>query len=114
MCITLASLTWRGPLSHKHSLGFKLLAIVPREIIDALVIFSISFISYRLAMMDWGGFSILDRLLGAQHEQPILLYFVGIALVVFSIRRIVDQRNERMRRVAAEQHAHDLSMRDPL
>jgi diguanylate cyclase (GGDEF)-like protein len=97
-------------LSDKHFLGSKLSAIAPREILDALVIFSISIISYHLAMMDWGGFSIL----GAQHEQPLFLYFVGIALVVFSIRRIIDQRNERVRRVAAEQHAHDVSMRDPL
>ncbi|WFU43579.1 bifunctional diguanylate cyclase/phosphodiesterase [Bradyrhizobium sp. CB82] len=99
-----------GALSHTHFLGSKLLKIAPREIIDALVIFSISVISYHLAMMDWGGFSIL----GAQQEQPLFLYFVGIALVVFSIRRIIDQRNERVRRVAAEQHAHDVSMRDPL
>jgi len=99
-----------GALSDKHFLGSKLLKIAPREIIDALVIFSISIISYHLAMMDWGGFSIL----GAQHEQPLFLYFVGIALVVFSIRRIIDQRNERVRRVAAEQYAYDVSMRDPL
>jgi GGDEF domain-containing protein len=42
------------------------------------------------------------------------LYFFGISLVAFSIRRIMDQRSERTRRVAAEQHAHVLSMRDPL
>ena len=101
-------------MSHKHFLGSKLLVIAPREIIDALAIFSVSIISYHLATMDWGGFSILDRFLGAQREQPIFLYFVGVALVVFSIRRITDQRNERTRRVAAEQHAHDLSMHDPL
>jgi diguanylate cyclase (GGDEF)-like protein len=111
---SLQRLMWRVPLSNEHFLGSKLLAIAPREILDALVIFSVSIISYHLAVMDWGGFSIMDRFLGAQHEQPSLLYFVGIALVVFSIRRIIDQRNERVRRVAAEQHAHDLSMRDPL
>ena len=37
-----------------------------------------------------------------------------MALVVFSIRRIIDQRSERTRRVAAERQARVLSMRDPL
>jgi len=84
-----------------------------REITDALVIFSMSIVSY-VALTDWGGLSILDRVLGMQLEKPSFLYFCGIAMVVFSIRRIADQRCERIRRVAAEQHAHALSMRDPL
>lgn len=84
-----------------------------REITDALVIFSISVISY-LAISDWGGLSILDGVLGTRPEKPSFLYFLGVALVVFSIRRIMDQRCERMRRVAAERHAQVLSMRDPL
>ena len=49
-----------------------------------------------------------------QSETPSFLYFCGVALVVFSIRRIVDQRRERMKRVAAEQHAHMVSTHDPL
>ena len=93
--------------------AFELSATAAREITDALVIFSISVISY-VAIADWGGLSILDSVLGTRPEKPSFLYFFGIALVVFSIRRIVDQRSERMRRVAAEQHAHVLSMRDPL
>jgi diguanylate cyclase (GGDEF)-like protein len=101
-------------LSQKLFLGVKPSAIASREVIDALVILSTSIISYHVTVTDWGGFSILDRFLGAQREQPLFLYFFGIALVVYSIRRIIDQRGERMRRVAAEQHAYDLSMRDPM
>ena len=37
-----------------------------------------------------------------------------MALVVFSVRRIGDQRRERAKRLAAEHHAHTISMRDPL
>ncbi|PWT80672.1 MAG: hypothetical protein C5B58_11140, partial [Acidobacteria bacterium] len=101
-------------MASKHFLGSKLLAIAPREITDGLVIFSTSIISYHLILMDWNGFSILERFLGAQRDQPIFLYFVSIALVVFSTRRIIDQRNERVRRVTAEQHVNELSMTDPL
>jgi diguanylate cyclase (GGDEF)-like protein len=99
-------------LSQRFS-SFELSAMAAREITDALVIFFISFISY-VAITDWGGLSILDRVLGTRTENPSFLYFCGISLVVFSIRRIMDQRCERIRRVAAEQHAHALSMRDPL
>ncbi len=99
-------------LSKRFS-AFEVSATVAREITDGLVIFSMSIISY-FALTDWGGLSILDRVLGARLEKPSFLYFCGVALVVFSIRRIMDQRCERIRRVAAEQHAHTLSMRDPL
>jgi diguanylate cyclase (GGDEF)-like protein len=99
-------------LSKRFS-AFDLSATAAREITDALVIFSMSVISY-VAVADWGGLSILDRVVGAPLEMPSFLYFCGIALVVFSVRRIMDQRCERIRRVAAEQHAHVLSMRDPL
>jgi diguanylate cyclase (GGDEF)-like protein len=112
--VMLAALMWRVRLSRKHFLGVKLSAIASREIIDALLIFSTSVISYQATITDWGGFSILESFLGAQRDQPLFLYFLGIALVVFSVRRIMDQRNERMRRLAAEQQAHELSMRDPL
>jgi len=97
----------------KRLSAFELSATAGREITDALVIFSMSVISY-VAISDWGGLSILDRVLGTRTEKPSFLYFIGIALVVFSIRRIIDQRCERTRRVAAEQHAHALSTRDPL
>ena len=93
--------------------GFALSATATREITDALVIFSISVLSY-VVIADWGGSAILERVLGAQFTAPSLLYFLGVALVVFSTRRIVDQRSEQKRRLAAEQHALVLSMRDPL
>jgi len=99
-------------LSKRFS-AFDLSATAAREITDALVIFSMSIISY-VAITDWGGLSILHRVLGTRPEKPSFLYFCGIALVVFSIRRIMDQRYERIRRVAAEHHALVLSMRDPL
>jgi diguanylate cyclase (GGDEF)-like protein len=88
-------------------------ATAAREITDALVIFSMSVISY-VAVTDWGGLSILTWALGTRPEKPSFLYFCGAALVVFSIRRIMDQRCERIRRVAAEEHAQLVSMRDPL
>jgi diguanylate cyclase (GGDEF)-like protein len=92
---------------------FDLSATAVREITDAMVMFSIAAISY-VAMTYWGGLGILSPVLGAQLENLSFSYFFGIALLVFSIRRISDQRRERIRRVAAEQNAHILSMRDPL
>lgn len=97
----------------KRIFVFSLSAAVAREISDALVIFSMSIIAY-MAVADWGGLSILHTVLGTQLEKPSFLYFFGMALVVFSARRIVDQRSERARRVAAEHHAHQILMRDPL
>jgi len=97
----------------KRLSAFHLSATAAREITDALVIFCMSTIAY-VAITDWGGLSILDQVFGTPSEKPSFLYFCGIALVVFSIRRIMDQRSERIRRVAAEQQAHALSMRDPL
>jgi diguanylate cyclase (GGDEF)-like protein len=93
--------------------AFDLSATAAREITDALVMFSMSIISY-VAVTDWGGLSILGRVLGTRPEKPSFLYFFGIALVAFSIRRMMDQRCERIRRLAAEQDAHVVSMRDPL
>ena len=84
-----------------------------REITDALVIFSMSFLTYIL-IAEWGGLSILRNVLRLEIETPSLLYFCGVALVVFSMRRIGDQRSERAKRVAAEQNAYLASMRDPL
>jgi diguanylate cyclase (GGDEF)-like protein len=66
------------------------------------------------AIASWGGLNLLQKIAGSQFETPSFLYFCGIALVVFSVRRIADQRRERMKRVAAEQRAHMASTRDPL
>ena len=84
-----------------------------REITDALVIFSISIVTY-MAVVNWGGLSLLHAVLGIEVEKPSSLYFFGMALVLFSLRRISDQRNERAKRVAAELNAQTLTMRDPL
>ena len=97
----------------KRFFAIDLSATAAREITDALVIFSMSFLTY-MAIADWGGLLILQKVLGTQIETPSFLYFCGVALVVFSIRRIGDQRRERMKRVAAEQHAYAVSTRDPL
>ncbi len=97
----------------KRFFAIDLSATSAREITDALVILSMSFLTYT-AIADWGGLLILQKVLGTQFETPSFLYFCGVALVVFSIRRIVDQRRERMKRVAAEQHAYAVSTRDPL
>src|SRR4029079_15016891 len=80
---------------------------------DALVIFSMSFLTYIL-IAEWGGLSLLRNVLHLEIQTPSLLYFCGAALVVFSMRRIGDQRRERAKRVAAEQNAHLASTRDPL
>ncbi len=96
----------------------RVLAIGPsaafaREITDALVIFSISVVAY-MALANWGGLSVLDRILGVEIQSPSFLYFFGVALVLFSMRRIGDQRSERARRLAAELDVKTLAMRDPL
>ena len=84
-----------------------------REITDALVISSISFLTYML-IAEWGGLSILRNVLRIEIESPSVLYFCGAALVVFSMRRIGDQRRERTKRLAAEQNAYLATTRDPL
>ena len=78
------------------------------------MIFSTCVILYQVAITEWDGFSIIDKVPGPAAEKPSFMYFVGAAMVVFSVRRIIDQRSERIRRVAAEQHALELSTRDPL
>jgi len=97
----------------KRFFAIGLSAPAVREITDALVIFSISIISYA-ANADWVGLELLRRVFGIQSHNVSILYFFGAALVVFSVRRIVDQRRERIRRVAAEHHAYLVSIRDPL
>ena len=84
-----------------------------REITDASVILSIVFLVYTV-VAHWGEVLFPERVFGTQFEKPSFLYFLSVALIVFSVRRIVDQRRERIKRVAAEQHAHLLSTRDPL
>jgi diguanylate cyclase (GGDEF)-like protein len=87
--------------------------VIFREITDALVIFSISFLTY-MWIAEWGGLSILRNALRPDIETPSPLYFCGAALVVFSMRRIGDQRRERAKRVAAEKNSYLASTRDPL
>jgi diguanylate cyclase (GGDEF)-like protein len=98
----------------KRLLGLELSATAAREITDALVILSTCVILYQAAITEWNGFSIIDKVLGPAADKLSFVYFVGVALVVFSIRRIIDQRSERIRRVAAEQRVHELATRDPL
>ena len=98
--------------SAKRFLDVDLPPTAARELTDALVMFSMSIIAY--VAMYWGGLSLLQAVFGTEFKSPSYLLFFGIALAVFSVRRIRDQRKEQIRRVAAEQHAHILSMRDPL
>jgi diguanylate cyclase (GGDEF)-like protein len=84
-----------------------------REISDAMVIFSISILTY-MWIAEWGGLTILRSALRPDIKTPSPLLFCGVALVVFSMRRIGDQRRERAKRVAAEQNAYLASTRDPL
>ncbi|MGB7078387.1 MAG: GGDEF and EAL domain-containing protein [Xanthobacteraceae bacterium] len=84
-----------------------------RELTDTLVIFSICMVAYKV-LADWGGMAALDFLLGTHSGRPSFLYFFGIALVLFSFRRMGDQRSERTKRLAAELNAQTATMRDPL
>lgn len=84
-----------------------------RELTDTLVIFSICLVTYA-AIADWGGMSILAKVFGTRPEPPSFLYFFGVALVVFSLRRIADQRSERAKRLAVESRLQTISTRDPL
>ena len=93
--------------------GFGWTAAATREITDALVLFSISILAY-VSVAEWGGIRILDRIAGARLEKPPFTYFAGIALAVYTVRRVVDQRRERAKRVAAEGQAQAALMRDPL
>jgi diguanylate cyclase (GGDEF)-like protein len=97
----------------KKLFPFELSATSGRELIDILVIFSICLVCY-MAVAEWGGLTLLRLVLGTQIEKPSFLYFFGMALVVFSLRRIGDQRSERAKRLEAERNAQTLSMRDPL
>ncbi len=97
----------------KRFVPFTLSATDGREVIDILVILSICLVAY-MAVIDWGGMAILQKVFGTQAERPSFMYFFGVALVVFSARRISDQRRERAKRLAAELQARTIAMRDPL
>ncbi len=74
-----------------------------REFTDALVILSMLVLIY-VAIADWGGLPVLERILGTQLQTPSFLYFAGVALVIFSVCRIADQRRGQKKRLAAEQY----------
>jgi diguanylate cyclase (GGDEF)-like protein len=97
----------------KRFIPIDLSATAMREITDALVIFSMCLLTY-MGIADWGGLGILQAVTGSHIETPSFLYFCGVALVIFSIRRIGDQRSERIKRIAAEKNAFAASTRDPL
>jgi diguanylate cyclase (GGDEF)-like protein len=99
--------------SHKQLIEAALSTPFARELTDVLVIFSICLVAYKV-VTDWGGLSVLHAALGTSTEKPSFLYFFGMALVVFSLRRIGDQRSERSKRLAAERDAQTAAMRDPL
>ncbi|MGA8359215.1 MAG: hypothetical protein WB772_17925, partial [Xanthobacteraceae bacterium] len=99
--------------SLKRLFAFDFSSATAREATDALVIFSMAILAYK-AIADWGGLTILHNVLGIEPVRPSFLYFFGIALVLFSTRRIGDQRSERAKRMAAERRAQAASMRDPL
>lgn len=86
-----------------------------REINDALVIYSISILVCGATFYS----QIYDQFISAQQEAQVAKFgiatlFLGIASATYGARRIADQRNERIRRLAAEEHATSLSLRDPL
>src|ERR1700730_2551703 len=89
-----------------------------REIADALVLYSISILAcaatfYSELFEDYVNFARAQDGLGAE-KITIISLFLGIASAAFGARRLTDQRNERIRRLAAEQQAASLSLRDPL
>src|SRR5580692_1819318 len=99
--------------SLKRLFAFDFSSATAREATDALVIFSMAILAY-MSIAEWGGLTVLHNLLGIEPVKPSFLYFFGVALVLFSTRRIGDQRRERAKRLAAERHAQAASMRDPL
>ena len=86
-----------------------------REIADAAVIYSISFLICAATFYT----DLPVSLVRAQQEMGLAQFtvatlFLGIASAIFGFRRIGDQRRERLRRIAAEHHAASLSLQDPL
>jgi diguanylate cyclase (GGDEF)-like protein len=86
-----------------------------REIIDALVIYSISILASIATFYSDFYADFLRAQQGFRLEQfAVITLFLGTASAVFGCRRIADQRIDRVRRIAAEQQAASLSLRDPL
>jgi diguanylate cyclase (GGDEF)-like protein len=89
-----------------------------REIADALVLYSISILAcaatfYSELFDNYVNFARAQDGPGAE-KITIISLFLGIASAAFGTRRLADQRSERIRRLAAEQQAASLSLRDPL
>lgn len=97
----------------KNLIGTIMSAPSARELIDVLVFFSSALVAY-MAVVDWGGLALIQKLFGREAEPPSFMYFFGVALAMFSVRRIGDQRSERAKRLAAEKDAQTMAMRDPL
>ncbi len=89
-----------------------------REIMDAAVIFAIAVMACGATIY----FNGLEQLHNLSREYQgwelnavtSVLLFSGIALSVYGMRRMADQRREKKRRRAAERHAHALALKDPL
>jgi diguanylate cyclase (GGDEF)-like protein len=89
-----------------------------REAIDAAVIFSTAILA-SAGTIRWNGFQWLSNAAAASADVrldgfTVVLLFFSIALAIFGVRRVVDQRRERRRRKTAERHARSLELRDPL
>lgn len=89
-----------------------------REATDAAVVFSTAILG-SAATIQWNGFQWISSATGVDTGfQPtgltVVLLFLSVALTIFGVRRVVDQRRERRRRKAAERHVRSLELRDPL
>jgi diguanylate cyclase (GGDEF)-like protein len=95
------------------------LAVLDRqENTEAAVIFSLSILGCA-ATLYFEGFQQLHSLAQAHRGWQLeklstVLLFFGVALAVFGTRRVVQQRQERKRRLAAERRARSLAYRDTL
>ncbi len=106
------------PMPSQQPIRPSRLLIWQREIADGLVLYSISILAcaatFQSSLFD--NFVKLSRAqeeLGAEKIAIISIFF-GIASAVFGVRRLADQYTERKHRLAAEQNANSLSLRDPL
>jgi diguanylate cyclase (GGDEF)-like protein len=89
-----------------------------REVLDAAVISATSILA-GAATIYWNGFQLLYDFSRANQEWHLdklttMLLFLGVAVAIFGVRRIFDQRREKRRREAAERYARSLALRDPL
>jgi diguanylate cyclase (GGDEF)-like protein len=88
------------------------------DVAASLVLYSISILAcaatfYSELFENYVNFARAQDGPGAE-KITIISLFLGIASAAFGARRLADQRNERIRRLAAEQQAASLSLRDPL